>query len=134
MLPTWLLMPARMCGPFDCAINRINIMPSAARNPNIVFHTLHYLNWLELTGVRVINGARSHFIGASKVMQNGVFSSLGLAHPRAMAIYRQQDVLAAAEAVGYPVIVKPNIGGSGSGIAFYADKHETEERSSDTCG
>ena len=82
---------------FDLAINRVNIMPSAERPPQVVFHTLHYLNWLSQAGVRVVNGANSHFIGASKVMQNGIFAGLGLDHPRGEAIYRQADALTAAD-------------------------------------
>ena len=113
--------------PFGTAVNRINIMPSSGRSPQVVFQTLHYLNWLELAGVRVINGARAHFVGASKAMQNGVFSALGLAHPRAIAIYRAEDSLNAAESIGYPVIVKPNIGGSGSGIVRYGSKDELHD-------
>ncbi len=113
--------------PYDLVVNRINIMPSAERSPQIVFQTLHYLHWLELAGVRVINGARAHFIGASKAMQNGVFSVLGLGHPRAVAIYRPADALAAADSIGFPVIVKPNIGGSGSGIARYNSREELQE-------
>ncbi len=112
---------------FDVAINRINIMPSAERNPQVAFQTMHYLNWLELSGVRVINGARAHFIGASKALQNGIFSRLGVACPRAIAIYRAKDALTAAEQIGYPVIVKPNLGGSGSGIAKYDKVAELEE-------
>ena len=113
--------------PFDAAINRINVMPSSERQPQIVFQTLHYLNWLELAGVRVINGARAHFIGASKATQNGIFSALGLAHARAIAIYRPADALAAADNIGYPVIIKPNIGGSGYGIARYNTRAELAE-------
>ena len=98
-------------------INRVNIMPSAQRNPAVVFHTLHYLNWLEHSGARVINGARAHYVGASKAMQNAVFASLKLHYPRAVAIHRPEDALDAARQIGYPVIVKPNIGGSGSGVS-----------------
>jgi glutathione synthase/RimK-type ligase-like ATP-grasp enzyme len=104
---------------FDLAINRINIMPSEKRKPEVVFQALHYLNWLELSGVHVVNGARSHFIGASKAMQNGIFSSLGLHCPKAIAIYRVEDSVSAAEKIGYPVIIKPNLGGSGAGVAKY---------------
>ena len=104
---------------FDLAINRVNIMPSEGRKPEVVFQTLHYLGWLELCGVRVVNGARAHFIGASKAMQNGIFSSLGLNCPRAIAFYRPEDAISAAEEIGYPVIIKPNLGGSGAGVAKY---------------
>lgn len=104
---------------FDFAINRINIMPSAGRNPSVVFHTRHYLNWLETMGVRIVNGSRAHFAGASKAFQNGLFAKLGLHCPQAVAIHQAQDALKAAETIGFPVIIKPNIGGSGSGIARY---------------
>ena len=112
---------------FDVAINRINIMPSPERDPRIAFQTLHYLNWLEIMGVYIINGAMSHGIGASKVMQNGVFAQLGLRHPRGIAIYRAEDALAAAEEIGFPVIIKPNVGGSGAGIGLYHNLQELEQ-------
>ena len=112
---------------FDIAINRINIMPSVERDPKIVFQTLHYLNWLEIMGVQTVNGAMAHGIGASKVMQNGVFSHLGLRHPRGIAIYQVEDALLAAKEIGYPVIVKPNIGGSGAGIGLYNTRQELEQ-------
>ena len=115
------------CPSYDLTVNRINIMPSAERPPQVVFQTLHYLGLLEVSGTRVINGARAHFIGASKVMQNAVISKLGLSCPRAIAIYRMQDALAAADEIGYPVIVKPNIGGSGSGIAKFDTREELED-------
>ncbi|MFT5115198.1 MAG: glutathione synthase/RimK-type ligase-like ATP-grasp enzyme [Parasphingorhabdus sp.] len=110
--------------PTDLIINRINIMPSAERPPQVVFQTLHYLSFLELTGTRMINGSRAHFIGSSKAMQNGIFTKLGLACPKAIAIYRIEDALAAADKMDYPVIVKPNIGGSGSGIAKFDSRQE----------
>jgi hypothetical protein len=105
--------------PSDLIINRINIMPSVDRPPQVVFQTLHYLSFLELIGTRMINGSRAHFIGSSKAMQNGIFTKLGLACPKAIAIYRIEDALSAADEIGYPVIVKPNIGGSGSSIAKF---------------
>ncbi len=107
--------------PYDLLINRVNIMPHASRHPSVAFHTLHFLGWLQSTPVRVLNGYRAHAIGASKAMQNGLFARLGLRHPRAIAIHRPEDALPAAEAIGFPLIVKPNLGGSGSGIARYDD-------------
>ncbi len=59
---------------FDLLINRVNIMPCEQRDSAVVFHTLHFLNWLELTNVHIINGARAHYTGSSKAVQNGIFS------------------------------------------------------------
>ena len=112
---------------FAAAVNRVNIMPSAGQGGSLVAQTIHYLNWLELCGVRVINGARSHMIGASKVMQNGIFASLGLRHPGGIAVFHRSQVMEAAERIGYPLIVKPNIGGSGSGIELFENSHDLEK-------
>ena len=74
--------------PFALAVNRVNVMPSADRPPHVVFHTLHYLAFLEARGVRIVNGARAHQAGASKAVQNGIFQHLGLHYPEAVAVYR----------------------------------------------
>ncbi len=111
---------------FNFAVNRINIMPSSGRNSSIVFHTLHYLNWLEAMGVNIVNGSHAHLVGASKAIQNGIFSKLELHCPQAVAVYRTQDILKAAEAIGFPLIIKPNIGGSGSGIVKFDAYDELE--------
>lgn len=109
---------------FDLLINRVNIMPSADRNSDVVFHTLHFLDWVELMGINIINGSRAHRVGASKAIQNGIFSRLDLRFPAAIAIYRIEDAVAAANTLGYPVIIKPNIGGSGSDVARFDSAEE----------
>ena len=111
---------------FSFAVNRINIMPSSGRNSSIVFHTLHYLTWLETIGVTIVNGSHAHFAGASKTLQNGLFTQLGLHCPQAVAVYQLQDVLNASKTIGFPLIIKPNIGGSGSGISRYNNYDELE--------
>ncbi len=111
---------------FDFAVNRVNMMPSSGRNSSVVFHTLHYLNWLETMGVTIVNGSQAHFAGASKALQNGLFSKLGLHCPQAVAVYQARDILKAAESIGFPLIIKPNIGGSGSGIVRYDSYNELE--------
>ena len=116
--------PDRDTKDFDLVVNRVNIMPSKDRDPSVVFHTLHYLSVLEARGIRVINGSRAHFAGASKALQNALISNLGLDCPAAVAVYRSGQVMAAAERIGFPLIVKPNIGGSGSGIARYDSREE----------
>jgi len=45
-----------------------------------------------------------------------LLETLGLPYPKARVINDPSQALEAAEAIGYPLIVKPNIGGSGAGI------------------
>src|SRR5437660_9643752 len=81
-----------------------------------IFYTLNYLAHLEAKGVRVVNGYRCFAHEISKAQQLTNLEKLGLPYPKARVINHPSQALAAAEAIGYPVVLKPNIGGSGAGI------------------
>jgi hypothetical protein len=81
-----------------------------------VFYTLNYLKHLEEKGVRVVNGYRAFVHETSKALQLSMLEKLGLPYPKAHVINHPSQALSAAEAIGYPLILKPNIGGSGAGI------------------
>ena len=81
-----------------------------------IFYTLNYLAHLEARGVRVVNGYRCFNHEISKALQLTNLEKLGLPYPKAQVINHPSQALAAAEAIGYPVVIKPNIGGSGAGI------------------
>src|SRR5215471_4485208 len=81
-----------------------------------IFYTINYLKHLENKGVRVVNGSRAFTHETSKALQLALLERLGLPYPKARVINHPSEAPSAAEAVGYPLIVKPNIGGSGAGI------------------
>jgi len=81
-----------------------------------IFYTLNYLAHLEEIGVRVVNGSRAFTHEISKALQLQVIESIGLDYPKARVINHPSQALSAAEAIGYPVVAKPNIGGSGAGV------------------
>jgi hypothetical protein len=81
-----------------------------------IFYTVNYLAHLEEKGVRVVNGSRAFAHETSKALQLSVLESLGLPYPKTRVLNHPSQALRAAEAVGYPLVVKPNIGGSGAGI------------------
>jgi hypothetical protein len=89
-----------------------------------IFYTLNYLAHLEEAGVRVVNGSRAFTHETSKALQLQVMESLGLPYPRAHVINHVSQALDAAEALGYPVVIKPNIGGSGAGVERFASREE----------
>ena len=109
---------------FDLWVNRINAMPSAGRPASIVAAAGHLLSMLELQGERVVNGATTHRIGGSKAAQAALFDSLGMGTPATVGIYQAADAMAGANRVGFPVLTKPNVGGSGSGIARHNSAEE----------
>src|SRR5260370_3093913 len=89
-----------------------------------IFYTLNYLAHLEAKGVRVVNGYRCFNHEISKALQLANLVKLGLPYPKARVINHPSQALEAAEAIGYPVVIKPNIGGSGTGIRlFHSPEH-----------
>ena len=91
-----------------------------------IFYTLNYLKHLEDKGVRVVNGYRAFTHETSKAMQLSLLERLGLPHPKARVINHPSQALSAAEEIGYPVILKPNIGGSGAGIKRFSSREELQ--------
>jgi hypothetical protein len=77
-----------------------------------------YAHW-EANGARVINGTPALTIDASKARQLSVIQSLGIGIPATRVVHRQADIEAATAGLRWPVIVKVNIGGSGSGVVRY---------------
>src|SRR5246127_2994735 len=89
-----------------------------------IFYALNYLAHLEAKGVRVVNGYRCFAHEISKAQQLTNLEKLGLPYPKARVINHPSQALAAAEAIGYPVVLKPNIGGSGAGIERFNSRDE----------
>jgi glutathione synthase/RimK-type ligase-like ATP-grasp enzyme len=67
----------------------------------------------------------------SKARQCALFAGLGLPYPNTRVVNDRSRVVAAAEGLRFPVLVKPNIGGSGAGIRQFATRAELEAAASD---
>lgn len=102
--------------PYDLVFNRMSPSAWQRGHGRAVFYTHHLLAHLERYGVRVINGSRAYQAETSKALQLSVLRELGLPYPPTHVINDPADAPAAAEALEFPVVVKPNIGGSGAGI------------------
>jgi hypothetical protein len=89
-----------------------------------IFYTLNYLKHLEDKGVRVVNGYRAFVSETSKALQLNMLERLGLPYPKAIVISHPSQAVGAAEKIGFPVILKPNIGGSGAGIKKFSSRAE----------
>jgi hypothetical protein len=100
--------------------------PSAWRRGHgeAIFHTLHYLAYLEEIGANVLNGLPAFQLEISKARQCALFARLGLRYPRARAIAHSSQAPTAAEGLAFPVLVKPNVGGSGAGIESFETPDE----------
>jgi hypothetical protein len=90
-------------------------------NGDQIFYTLGYLEHLERNGVRVINGLKAFRNELSKASQMTLLQKLGLDYPKTRVLHRAAQVEAAVEGLRWPVVVKPNIGGSGAGVRKFTN-------------
>ena len=108
--------PADQTAPGRVVFNRIAMSSFLRSNEHPIFDTMAMLDHWRRTGARVINGADVLAIDASKARQLSLIASLGLAIPDTRVVHRAADVVAAAQTLRFPLVVKANIGGSGAGI------------------
>lgn len=123
--------PADRCVPAPVVFNRI-AMSSFLREPeHPVFYAQALMAHWAASGARVINGAGTLAVDASKARQLSVIASLGLGVPATRVVHRAADLAAASEGLRFPIVVKANIGGSGAGIVRYDDPASLAEAVAD---
>jgi biotin carboxylase len=108
--------PAAARPDFSLLFNRMSASAYLRGNGGAIFFTDSYLAYLETTGVRVLNGSRAFALETSKARQLRLFDSLGLRFPKTRVVNCTDEIVAAALQIGFPLLVKPNIGGRGAGI------------------
>ena len=102
--------------PAPVVFNRV-AMSSFLREPeHPLFYTTALLDHWRGQGATVLNGPEVMAIDSSKARQLSLLHRLGLHAPRTCVVHRAADLANAAEDIGYPLLVKANIGGSGAGI------------------
>jgi hypothetical protein len=116
--------PAERESPYALVVNRMSPSAWTRGHARAIFHTLHYLEYLDQIGVPVLNGADAYHVELSKARQAALISGLGLRYPRTRVINDGALAHEAARAFQFPVLVKPNIGGSGAGIRSFDTPEE----------
>ena len=112
-------------GPnYSLVFNRMSPSAWLRGRGDAIFHMLQYLAHLKARGVRVVNGYEAFVTETSKLQQLRLLEQLGLPSPKARVIHEAATAPAASEGLRFPIVVKPNIGGSGAGIRRF-DRPET---------
>jgi hypothetical protein len=113
--------PAQLNGDGNLGLLFNRMSPSAylRGHGHSIFYTHSLLGHAEKRGLRVVNGAKAYRHETSKALQLSLLASLNLPFPRARVIHHSSQAPAAAEGLRFPVVVKPNIGGSGAGVVRF---------------
>jgi hypothetical protein len=118
--------PGVLDANFSLLFNRMSASAHVRGNSQAIFFTQSYLAYLETVGIRVINGTRAFALEISKARQLQLLNSLGLRFPKTHVVNCANEILAAALQIGFPLLVKPNIGGRGAGIVRVNSKEQLE--------
>jgi len=110
--------------PYSLVVNRMSPSAWMRGQREAIFHTLRYLEYLDAIDAPVLNGATAFRYELSKAAQYSLMARLGIRHPATRVLSRPAQALAAADDLRFPVLVKPNIGGSGAGIISFATPAE----------
>jgi hypothetical protein len=116
--------PAAQETPYSLVVNRMSPSAWTRGHDRAIFHTLDYLAYLDGIGASVLNGVGPYAYELSKARQAALFARLGVRHPRTSVVNDHATAIDAARGLRFPVLVKPNIGGSGAGIVSFESVDE----------
>jgi glutathione synthase/RimK-type ligase-like ATP-grasp enzyme len=111
--------PSESHSPYSLVFNRASPSAYLRGHHQATFHTLSWLRHLERIRVPLVNGPASYQMEISKALQLDALEQLGLPYPRARVINDAALAPEAAHDLRFPVVMKPNVGGSGVGITRF---------------
>ncbi len=115
--------------PYGLVFNRMSPSAHLRGHRSTIPYTTRYLRHLERLRVPVLNGSDAWNLEVSKAAQLSLFERLEIAYPRARVLHDAGHAPAAAKGLRFPVVVKPNVGGSGAGIRRYDSPEELRRAS-----
>jgi hypothetical protein len=114
--------------PYDVLVNRSSPSSHRRGHASVLFYTEALLDHYQTLGVPVINPVAAYRFEKSKALQLGLFERLGVRYPRTVVANHADQLRKAADAFDFPVLVKPNVGGSGALIERFDDREALDAR------
>jgi glutathione synthase/RimK-type ligase-like ATP-grasp enzyme len=111
---------------YSVIVNRTSPSSHTRGHGGVLFYAEALLAHFEALGVPVINPVAAYRYEKSKALQLALFERVGARYPRAIVVNHRDQVLKALDRIRFPLVVKPNVGGSGAGIVRFASRLELE--------
>lgn len=106
--------PAGPAPDWSLAVNKVSPSSYLRGHARSIALARELLPLLEERGIPVVNGSRAFALETSKARQLLLLRQLGIRAPAARVITDPAQAQSAARELRFPVIVKPNVGGSGA--------------------
>ena len=113
---------------YSVIVNRSSPSSHTRGHGNVLFYAEAVLSHYEALGVPVINPAAAYRFEKSKALQLELFERLGVRYPRAIVVSHRDQIWKALDRITFPLVIKPNVGGSGAGIIRFDSRAELDAR------
>jgi hypothetical protein len=113
---------------YSVIVNRTSPSSHRRGHGGVLFYAEALLAHWEALGVPVINSVRAYRFEKSKALQIGLFERLGIAYPRTIVVNHRDQLGKASDELRFPLLVKPNVGGSGALIERFDTRADLEAR------
>ncbi|MCH8823722.1 MAG: hypothetical protein IH984_09470 [Planctomycetes bacterium] len=111
---------------YPLVINRVSPSSYLRGHGSAIRLATGWLEMLERSGKRVINGAASFKVETSKVAQHLLIRSLGLSAPKTAVFNNREAIRPLLHRFPFPAILKPDTGGSGAYIRYVPSREYLE--------
>src|SRR5258705_478336 len=101
---------------YSVIVNRTSPSSATRGHGGVLFYAEALLNHYASLGVPVINPVQAYRGEKSKALQLDLFERVGARYPRTLVVNHPDKILKALDQIPFPLVVKPNVGGSGAGI------------------
>jgi len=115
---------------YSVIVNRTSPSSATRGHAGVLFYAEALLNHYASLGVPVINPVAAYRSEKSKALQLDLLERVGARYPRAVVVNHRDQIWKALDQIHFPLVVKPNIGGSGAGIVRF-DSHDDLEAGAD---
>jgi len=113
---------------YSVIVNRTSPSSHRRGHGGVLFYAEALLAHWEALGIPVINPVHAYRFEKSKALQIGLFERLGVNYPRTVVVNHRDQVWKASGELRFPLLVKPNIGGSGALIERFDSRADLEAR------
>jgi biotin carboxylase len=107
-------------------VNRTSPSSHVRGHRGVLFYAEALLAHYESLGVPVINPVTAYRFEKSKALQLELFERAGVRYPRAVVVNHPDQILKSLDRVTFPLLVKPNVGGSGAGVIRFDAREPLE--------
>ena len=121
------VLDLRAAPPHGVFYNRMSASSHTRDHRYAAEYATAVLAWLKRHGRTVVNGERALQLEVSKVAQYSALAAFDIETPETLAVIGRANIAAAAERLGFPLILKHNRGGKGLGVRLFLSREALAE-------